>query len=249
MGEKKIIETPTCDKLREVDATVLLRAMSSPKWTKDPRNLSKLKDINRAREEMDQVGDVGLTVKFEKIRPLITSEGIEEWFGSSGEFYVITTILDGSGRRIEYTTQFFQGIKRGEFFPLGSGGMLIGFIKNPHWFVDIHMLIMESDSDIRNFGKFIEEAKKEAKLDDLLKFVGAVATFDPTMVSQVVTGVNLFLATLTHILKANGDDYIAVIHDFYLKHQKYGEGRHPKQGLKQWQNVEAAYGIELTKLT
>lgn len=248
MEKKKIIETPTCDKLREIDATVLLRAMSIPEWTKDPNNLPKLMDINRARGEIDRVGDIGLTVKFERIKPLITSEGILEWFGATGEFYVITTILDGSGRRFEYTTQYFQGIKRDEFFPLGTGGMLVGFIQNPHWFIDIHMLVMESDSDIRNFGKFIEEAKKEAKLDDLLKFVGTAATFDPIMVSQVVTGVNLFLATLTHILKTNGDDYIGSIHDFYLKHQRFGEGQHPIKGLNRFQNVEASYTIDLTKL-
>jgi len=108
MEEKKIGETPTCDKLCEIDAGSLLRAMSSPKWTKDPNNLLKLRDINRAREEIDQVRDIGLTVRFEKIKPLITSEGIKEWFGDSGEFYVITTILDGSSRRIGYTTQFFS---------------------------------------------------------------------------------------------------------------------------------------------
>jgi len=244
MEKKKIIETPTCDKLGEIDANVLLRAMSSPEWTKNKDNLAKLKDINRARDEIDQVRDIGLTVKFEKIKSLITSD----WFGKYGEFYVITTIIDGSGGRFEYTTQYFQKIKRDEFFPLGDGGMLVGFIQNPHWFIDIHMLVMESDSDTRNFGKFIDEAKQEAKLDDLLKFVGKTATFDPTMVSQVITGVNLFLVALTHILKANRDDYIGSIHDFYLKHQRFGEGRHPIQGLKRFQNVEASYTIDLTKL-
>ena len=248
MDEKKIVGTPTCEKLCEIDADILLRAMSSPKWTKDSKNLPKIRDINRAREEIDQVGDIGLTVKFEKIKTLITSEGILEWFGDTGEFYVITTIVDGSGGRFEYTTQFFQGIKRDEFFPLGTGGMLIGIIKNPRWFVDIHMIIMESDSDIRNMGKYIEDAKKEAKMDDILKFVGAAAAFDPTMVSQVVNGVNLFVTALTHILKANNDDHVGTIHDFYLKHQKFGEGRHPKQGLKRFQNVEAGYTIDLTAL-
>ncbi|GAF78604.1 unnamed protein product, partial [marine sediment metagenome] len=78
--------------------------------------------------------------------------------------------------------------------------------------------------------------------------VGKTATFDPTMVTQVITGVNLFLVALAHILKANRDDYIGSIHDFYLKHQRFGEGRHPKQGINRFGNVEAAYTIDLTKL-
>ena len=245
MPKKNIIETPTCDRLGEIDTNVLLRAMSSPEWTKNTDNLAKLRDINRARDEIDQARDIGLTVKFEKIRSLITSD--RGWFGKYGEFYVITTILDGSGGRFEYMTQYFQKLKRGQFFPLGAGGLLVGFIQNPHWFIDIHMLVMESDSDIRNLGKFIDEAKKEAKMDDILKFVGKTATFDPTMVSQVITGVNLFLVALTHILKANRDYYIGAIHDFYLKHQRFGEGRHPKQGINRFGNVEASYTIDLTK--
>lgn len=248
MNGEKIVGTPTCEELSEVGSNALLRAMSSPRWTKDPKNLPKIRDINRAREEIGQVGDVGLTVKFEKIKPLITSEGMLKWFGATGEFYVITTILDGSSRTLEYTTQFFQGIKRDDFFPLGPGGMLVGLIKNPRWFIDIHMLIMESDSDIRNLGKYIEDAKKETKLDDILKFVGTVATFDPTRITQVVSGVNIFLTTLQYILQKNNDDYIATIHDYYLNCQKFGAGRRPKEGLKRFQNVEAAYTIDLTAL-
>ena len=239
--------TPTCDKLKEVDANILLRAMSSPRWTKDPKNLPLLRDINRAREEADRIGDIGLTVRFEKIKLLTTSEWLE-WLGNTGEFYVITSILDGSSKVSEYTTQYFQGIKRDEFLPLGTGGMLVGFIKNPRWFIDVHMLIMESDSDIRNYGKYIEEAKKESGLDEILETIGKAVAFDPTRISQVISGVNVFLNVLAGILKSNGDDHVATIHDFYLKHQKFGEGRHPRDGLKRFQNVEVAYWIELTKL-
>jgi hypothetical protein len=227
---------------------VLLRAISSPRWTRNPENLHRIKEINGANEEMDRLGDVGLTVKFDEVKLLITPEGIAEWFGATGEFYVITTVLDGSGRHFEYKTQYFQGIKRDDILPLGTGGMLVSFLKNPRWFVDIHMLVMESDSDIRNLGKFIDEAKKEAKLDDIMKFVGIAVAFDPTTVSQVITGVNLFLTALAEILKANGDDYVAAVHDFYLKHQAFGIGRHPEAGLKRFQNVEVAYTIDLTKL-
>lgn len=241
-------ETPYADKLRQVEAPVLLRAMSSLKWARDPVHKPKVKDINGANEDMDKLGEIGLTVKFEQVKALTASESIRQWFGETGEFYVITTLLDGSSKPFEYKTQYFQGIKRGDSLPLGDGGMLVSFIKNPRWFVDIHMLVMESDSDVRNWGKFIDEAKKEAKIDDIMKAVGAAAAFDPTLVTQIVNGVSVFLTILAKILQANGDDYVAAIHDFYLKHQKFGEGRHPERGLKKFQDVEVAYTIDLTKL-
>jgi hypothetical protein len=242
------ITLPHTEKLINIDSSVLLRAMSSARWNRDPENLRIIKDINGANEEMDQLKDVGLTVKFEKVKVLTTSEMISEWFGATGEFYVITTVIDGSGSPFEYKTQYFQGIKRDDFLPLGDGGMLVSFLKNPKWFLDIHMLVMESDSDIRKLGEIIGQAKEEAKLDDVIGFVGTAAAFDPTMISKVVTGVNLFLTILSGVLKANGDDHIATIHDFYLKHQAFGKGRHPEQGLKKFQDVEVAYNIELTEL-
>jgi len=38
------------------------------------------------------------------------------------------------------------------------------------------------------------------------------------------------------------------VHDFYLKPQAFGRGRHPPRGLKRFQKVEVAYQIDLTKL-
>jgi len=232
------------------NSSFLLRGLSNPEFYSDTQNLQLLKDLNSSIDEMDQVGDIGLTVKFNKIKTLITSEGkIPEWFGATGEFYIITTALDGSGNNFEFKTKYFQGIERGDFFPLGDGGMLISYLKNPKWFIDIHMIIMESDSDYRKIGESIEKAKKESKLDELVKFIGSLSAFDPTGVSKVITGIDLFTDVLAYFLKENGDDYVATIHDFYLKHQAFGIGTHPNDGsLKKYQNVEASYSIDLTKL-
>ncbi len=248
MGESVLKVDSKAKKLSKVETSVLLRAMSSQEWLRNPANLKRLKEINAAASEMDWLGDIGLTVCFEQIKILTTSEGIGEWFGDTGEFYIITSILDGSGKLYEHKVQYFQGIKRGDFLPLGDGGMLVGFIKNPRWFVDIHMLVMESDSDIRNLGKIIEEAKKKSGVDKLVALLKTMSVFDPSRITSIFDGINLFLTILAGALKKNNDDHVATIHDFYLKHQAFGEGRHPEEGLKQFQNVEVAYRIDLTKL-
>ena len=234
--------------LAKEEGSLILRALSSSQWLRDPRNLERLKALNAAAEEMDRLGKVGLTIAVEELKVLTTSESVAEWFGATGEFYIITTLLDGSGRPMEYKTRFFQGIKRGERLPLGEGGMLVGFLENPRWFVDFHLVVMESDSDVRLVGEAIERARKESGLEDVLRFVGAAAAFDPTLVTRVITGVNLFLTVLSKILQENGDDHVATVHDFYLKHQGFGFGRHPAEGLRRFQNVEIAYRIDLTKL-
>lgn len=233
----------------KIDSSTLLRALSSKRFLSNPENLEWIKKISSAEQEIDGSGDIGLTIKFDEIKPLKTGEGrIAEWFGAKGEFYVITTVLDGSGTNFEYKTKYFQGIKRGELFPLGSGGMLISYLKNPKWFIDIHMIIMESDSDYRKIGENIEKAKKESKLGEAMNFIGSLSTLDPTAISKVVSGVDIFTDVLAYFMKENGDDHIATIHDFYLKHQAFGYGRHPETGRKKFQDVETAYTIELTSL-
>jgi hypothetical protein len=196
---------------------------------------------------MDQLGDIGLTISFDQMKVLDIKE-LGKSLGRKGTVYVITTVLDGSGKPFEYMTKSFEGIKDNDFLPLGDGGMLVASLKNPRWFLDVHMLVMESDSDIRDLGRLIDEARKESKLDDLMKSVGAIAQFDPSGISRVSSAVDLFLSILVSALKANKDDHIATIHDFYLKHQGFGRGRHPKQELRRFQDVEVAYNIDLTQL-
>ena len=230
------------------EGSLILRALSSSRWLKDPRNLKRLKTLNAAAEEMDRLGRVGLTLVVEELKALTASESIREWFGDTGEFYLIATLLDGSGRLTEYKTRFFQGIKRGDRLPLGEGGMLVGLLENPRWFVDFHLVVMESDSDIRLVGAAIERARKESGLEEVLRLMGTTAAFDPVMINRVVTGVDLFLTMLSKILRENGDDHVATVHDFYLKHQGFGLGRHPAEGLERFQKVEIAYRIDLTKI-
>ena len=240
--------TPYSDKLNQVNSGTLLRALNNPDWTRETENLQNLKYINGATKEIDSFGDIGLTLKIERMKTLNTSEGVREWFGETGEFYILTTMIDGSNKPVEYKTLYFQNLKRDDFFPLGNGGMLVSFINNPRWFIDFHMLVMESDSDVRSFGKLIDTAKKEAKLDEISNVISQLSVFDASAILKYTNCVDLFLTILSNILQENGDDHIATIHDFYLKHQAFGQGRHPLVGEQKFQDVELAYTIDLTEL-
>lgn len=209
-----------------------------------PKSLSDL--LRAAEEGMDQAGDVGLTVSFKEVLIRDAQAGGFDW--GRGEVYVITSILDGSGKQPDFKTQVFEGIHDGDRLPLGPGGMLVGMLKNPRWFVDLHMIIMESDEDIRSIGKAIETARNDSGLKNAVSAVGALTAFDPTMISKVFSAVDAFMVILSGILGANGDDHIATVHDFYLKHQGFGSGRHPAKGLQQFQSADVAYQFDLTKI-
>jgi len=235
------IATKYAATLAQEDPAVLLRAIQSQ------GGLDKV--ITAANAEMDEAGPVGLTVTFKQIRVNTSSEGLlGKLFGKLGSIYVVTTALDGSGKPFEYKTQFFEGIARGDRLPLGDGGLLVSSRTDPRWFIDLHMVVMESDSGQRELGAAIDEARRQIKLDDVVARVSAVVPGDLSVVSDVVTAVDAFAATLAQLLKKNGDDHVATVHDFYLKPQAFGQGRHPARGLKTFQKVAVAYQIDLTQL-
>lgn len=163
----------------------------------------------------------GLTVS---IKHMKVRQVPEPAIMGTGEVYVIGSVLDGSGQQPNFRTKLFEGMNAGNILPLGPGGLLVGIARDPRWFVDFHCIVMESDEDIRSIGKAIEQARLESGLQDVLSAVGALTSFDPTMITKVITTVDVFLALLQRILINNGDDHIATVHDFYLKSQGFGVG-------------------------
>lgn len=240
-------------RLQDVSALDLLAQLSEPERRATvTRNVGVL-DVGDALTDAMAESDaqmeegVGLSVSIKEMEILQA----KDWWSldGRGEIYVITSILDGSGTHPEFTTERFDGIADADRLPLGEGGMLAGALVNPRWFVDLHVLIMESDSELKNLGTYIEKAKEQSGLKELLDNIGALAALDPTKVTQVAFVVNAFLGLLTAALAANGDDHVATIHDFYLKSQGFGVGRHPREGLQTFQGVQAAYEMDLQGVT
>lgn len=236
-------------KLQEISALDLLARLSEPQRaatiTEDIGVFNVGTALTDAMAEADaEIEDnVGLTVSIKEMEVVRAKDWLS--LDGRGEIYVFTSILDGSGAHPDFTTKRFDGIADGDRLPLGEGGMLAGSLANPRWFVDLHVLVMESDSELKNLGTYIEKAREQSGLKDLLEKIGGLAAFDPTKVTQVAFVVDAFLGLLTAALAANGDDHVATIHDFYLKSQGFGVGRHPKEGLQTFQGVKVAYEMNL----
>ena len=163
-------------------------------------------------------------------------------FGS-GEIYVLTSVLDSTGIS-EYKSPLFQGISDGMSLPLGAG-MIIGLPKDPGLFADIHGVVMESDSDVRAVGEAIEKAKEDTNFNEIENIAKELTSFDPTKLTTIMNGVSIFLDVLVALLKNNRDDHVGTFHDFYLRQQGFGVGRHPQTGRHQYNDIEIAYTIEM----
>jgi hypothetical protein len=210
-------------------------------------NLELIRHINGAEEEIARQGNIGLTISLKKLKLGKIPEPIWERLTNSlsGEVYVVGTVLDGSGKSFEFKTQLFRGMKDDQELPLGSGGLLVSYLVDPRWFVDIHLVVMESDSEYRKVGEAMDKARADSKIDNYLEMAKALFVLDPTKISTILGGFNLFYSLLTDYLKNNGDDHLGTIHDFYLKHQAFGMGTH---GPQKYSDIEATYSIDLTQM-
>ena len=241
-----MFESQSANKLKKIDTKVLLSALKQrsfeSKRTIDSNQLKQKQEIinlfQKATTEMKKHPDIVLTLKEVKITKN------HDW--GSGEIYFLSYILDNKGVT-EYKSPLFQGIKNGDTLPIGPGGILIHYKKNPGLFIDIHGIVMESDSNIRDLAKHIQEAKDMIKFDEITQMVTTLSAVDPTKITTIISGINAFLTTLVYILQKNKDDHVGTFHDFYMKQQAYGEGRHPEQGLKRCNDVELAYEISFVE--
>jgi hypothetical protein len=196
-------------------------------------------------EEHERLTGKGLTLSLKEVW---ISDIHESIFGGTGEVYVLTSVIDGTGSEPQFQTKEFTGVSWGERLHLGDGGMLVGSVADPRWFFDFHMLIMESDSGARDLGKAIAEVRESSGLNDAIKLAGGLAKFDPTGITTITTAVGLFLSMLSATLRRNGDDVIATVHDFYLAAQGFGVGRHPAAETEKWGGARLAYQIDVTDM-
>ena len=151
----------------------------------------------------------------------------------------------GSNSSSQYVTPLFRGIKAGEYLPLGEGGLLVHYQQDPGYFLDIHGVVMESDSDVREYGEILESVRSTSGLAEMLARLSDMSGFNPQLVQEARFVISTFIDLLVEALKSNDDDHVATFHDFYLRQQGFGQGRHPAENLAQIQDVWMAYTIDV----
>lgn len=225
----------------------ILRALRGAPGLPPTAREEVLKLVNRGQDDVDRLraqGTIGLTVQLNSV--LIKDAHDRFLAGKTGEIYVVSWILTGNGTTAEFRSKQFTGIRSMENLPLGSGGMLLGYLTDPRWFVDMHAIVMESDSDIRGIGEAITKAKSESGWNELLKNLDTVGVLDPTKITQASNILSLTADLVAFFLRQNGDDHVGTIHDFFLESQAFGAGTYPEDGEKDFQDVAASYTIGLS---
>ncbi|HXV87298.1 MAG TPA: hypothetical protein VD793_11385 [Gemmatimonadales bacterium] len=243
-------QAPLAMELAALPAMDLLRALDHGPAEEGSPQAEMRARLEQARGEVNALrrkGRLGLTVSLADVTVRDVPEGLLR--GRAGELYLVSWILSGNGRAAEFRSHRFPGIRAGERLPLGEGGMLLGFLEEPRWFVDLHALVMEADADLRTVAGTLDHAKKETGWSDMLQTLAALEKVDPGRLMDAANLIGRFADLVVTNLKQNGSDHMATIHDFYLEHQGFGAGRHPAEGTTPFQGVDAAYtiGVSVTR--
>ena len=244
-------QAPDALRLSAASGLDLLRALDSgPTDEGSPRAALRAR-LETAGDEVAALrrggGSLEVTVALAEVTVLDVHEGVLA--GKAGEIYLVSWILSGNGRAAEFRSHRFPSVRAGDRLPLGEGGMLLGFLDGPRWFLDMHALILESDADLRTVADSMDRAKKETGWTDMLQTLAALERFEPGRLIDAANLIGRCADLAVGLLKQNGSDHVATIHDFYLEQQGFGAGRHPAEGLTRFQDVEAAYSIELSVTT
>lgn len=141
-----------------------------------------------------------------------------EDFDSYNEPYILSLAIDGSGTAnpaIDFNFMPFPKVLPGSTVSmLGDGHLLYG-PKNPGEFVALSVLMMESDSDVREVGKQIQ-AIVESKAADLGLKAIIVANPGSAALVGILKELTSFIAG---VLAQNGDDELFRIEGSFLRDQ------------------------------
>jgi len=132
------------------------------------------------------------------------------------EPYIVSAAVDSTGKAnpsIDFSFMPFPKIGQGGTVTmLGDGHLLYG-PKNPGDFVAISILIMESDSDIRELGNNLEKILKSKAVD---LGIGAIIAANLGY-SAILGSLKELTQLIAGFLKDNGDDELFRIEGSFLK--------------------------------
>jgi len=121
-------------------------------------------------EEKVNQTDEWVRIKFNKAKLLIrNSGGLAKWIEAAGEFHIIanisneTDILNENGESYEIDSLYIPELKANDFLP-HNGGKLVLYLDQLEYFLDIHMLVMEGNSENVPLAKVIEETPEDSYL-------------------------------------------------------------------------------------
>lgn len=129
----------------------------------------------------------------------------EVFFDKYSEPYIVSMAIDEKGASnpsIDFNVLPFPNVKKGDKVSFDGQGHLIYGPKNPGQFLAYSIMFMESDKDVRDFGKLIEDIVKSEAINIAAKAVLAAA---PTYLTAIT-----ILQKLTELvaiqLQRNKDD-------------------------------------------
>jgi hypothetical protein len=137
-------------------------------------------------------------------------------FQQYNEPYIVSLAIDSHGAanpQIDFNFMPFPKVRVGNTVRMLGDGHLVYCPKNPGEFVALSLLVMESDNDLRDFGKELETIVKSKAVS-----IGISAIISSNPGSGAILGILKELAVLiSGLLKQNKDDELFRLDGTFLR--------------------------------
>ena len=131
-----------------------------------------------------------------------------------GDIYLVTIVTDNlSPEPFGLTIKTFEDIHDKEALQIGPGGLAI--YRNPAEriprFLDYRILVVESDQELREAGKVLDEIRQDDTYKSFRDSLLAAASVSQPATALIVAASDFFVGLVARVLKMNKDDQLIYI--------------------------------------
>lgn len=153
-------------------------------------------------------------------------DNFDGFLQKNNEINLVGVVMDGSATTepVQFGVGSFVGIGKNDMLPIGDSGVSLYFGDHTPRYLDLRLLIVEDDQDIRDVGGAIKHVQSQDAYQKLLDALTGIAS-PPLQLAVRVT--SAIISLVGAALEQNKDDKISLFAATYtLAFDRLGVGRH-----------------------
>lgn len=187
--------------------------------------------IAREAAAATSLGNRPVNIRLLKCQILDNFDGLLQ---KDNEINLVGVVMDGTATTepVQFNIGSFVGIRKNDFLPIGDSGLSLYYGDQTPKYLDLRLLIVEDDQDIRDVGAAIKHVQSQDVYKTLIDALTGVAS-PPLQLAMRVT--SAIISLIGAALEQNKDDRISLFAATYTlafdrlgvggKHTFHQEGR------------------------
>ncbi len=166
-----------------------------------------------------------------RLNELVLLDNFDGLFDNSNEVRIVGITIDSNVKDpIQVSTPLpFPGVRKNNRLPLGDKGLMMYYASPDELprYLGIQLVLIEDDSDLRDIGKVLSQARASEEYKTILTTATALASAANPVYGTLISAGDALAGMIGKLLEQNGDDLIAYFAATYtLAFDGLGVGKH-----------------------